>query len=166
MLRAFWKAGAASEMPQPPLLIRNSRPELLSDILRVRRLVEDLEHNLTRDPSTASRHGHKFGAFRTALEALGVWGASKRSRYQLIDELGEVYQLLKELEDELSSAQETIAAHGVTLQHLDIAMQILSAVFVELTISDGSQSLGLCRLKNLRVACDRALTPPGQGAQL
>ena len=56
-----------------------------------------------------------------------------RSQEQLADDLGLVITLMHNLEDDLASSDETLARHGMKMQNLDIAMQMLRAVSAELT---------------------------------
>ncbi len=80
-----------------------------------------------------------------------------RSDEQLVDDLGAVVALMQDLESDLTSSDETVARHGLKLQNLDIAMQMIRAIERELSSADGSQAMGLARLKDLRVACAQAL---------
>lgn len=74
---------------------------------------------------------------------------------ELIDGLKDVVKLLEDLEDDLSSSQESLARHGPKLQNLDIAMQMIRSVVREL--SGDEQALG-ADLSDLRVVCEQALT--------
>lgn len=80
-----------------------------------------------------------------------------RSSEQLVDDLGAVVSLMEGLEDELSSSNETLARHGIKLQHLDIAMQMLRAVARELSTGGWNGQAGMARLEDLRVVCAQAL---------
>jgi hypothetical protein len=84
------------------------------------------------------------------------------SRLQLVDELGAVFQLLVDLEDEFTSSRETVARHGYKLQHLDLAMQMLSELAADLVIGSSGRPSGNPRLENLRIACDKALQPAAE----
>ena len=55
----------------------------------------------------------------------------------------------------LSSSQELLAWHGVKLQNLDIAVQMINAVARELIGQGSAQG---AELSDLRVVCKRALT--------
>jgi hypothetical protein len=79
-----------------------------------------------------------------------------RSNEQLVDDLRAVIRLMQDLEDDLASTDETLARHGVKLQSLDIAMQMLRAVSAELTPGSGEQ-VSLAKLEDLRVTCAKAL---------
>lgn len=80
-----------------------------------------------------------------------------RSQEQLVDDLGAVVRLMQDLEDELAGCDETVERHGVKLQNLDIAMQMLRAVAGELTPGDIGQAANIGRLESLRMACEKAL---------
>ena len=87
-----------------------------------------------------------------------------RSREQLIDDLGAVVHLIQNLEDDLASSDETLARHGVKLQNLDIAMQMVRAIARELTPDLGGQPMSIAKLADLRVACAQALGTPSTGS--
>ena len=76
---------------------------------------------------------------------------------QLIDDLSAVVRLMQDLEDELASSNETLERHGLKLQNLDIAMQMVRAVANELASGNGQEPLNIARLEDLRVACAQAL---------
>jgi hypothetical protein len=80
-----------------------------------------------------------------------------RSQEQLVDDLGAVIRLMQDLEDDLATCDETVARHGLKLQNLDIAMQMLRAVSAELTPGSSDERVSLARLADLRVACAKAL---------
>lgn len=80
-----------------------------------------------------------------------------RSNGQLTVDLGEVVKLLRDLEDDLCSSEESLERHGMKLQHLDIAMQMLRAVAIELTPNEHGTT-GNAKLRDLRVACAQALS--------
>jgi hypothetical protein len=80
-----------------------------------------------------------------------------RTNGQLTADLGEVVKLLQDLEDDLCSSDPTLKLHGVKLQHLDIAMQMLRAVATELTPNEHGTT-GNAKLRDLRVACAQALS--------
>jgi hypothetical protein len=67
---------------------------------------------------------------------------------------------MQSLEDELASSDETLARHGLKLQNLDIAMQMLRAIASELRSGDTQQRPSAAKLCNLRVACGEALGSP------
>lgn len=82
---------------------------------------------------------------------------SPRSAEQLVDDLGALARLLRDLESELASSEATLARHGLKLQNLDIAVQMAQAIAQELTSSNGAPSTSLAKLQDLRVACAQAL---------
>ena len=79
-----------------------------------------------------------------------------RTHEQLVDDLAATMRLLSDLEDDLAACDETLARHGVKLQNLDIAMQMLRAVSAEL-IPDSTERVSLSKLEDLRVTCAKAL---------
>jgi hypothetical protein len=98
----------------------------------------------------------KAGRLQPSLEPLRA--AEPRTHDQLADDLSEVVKLMQDLEDDLSSSDATLERHGIKLQHLDIAMQMLRAVANELTPSVNPTSAGNAKLRDLRVACSQALS--------
>lgn len=79
-----------------------------------------------------------------------------RTHEQLVDDLAATMRLLSDLEDDLASCDETLARHGMKLQNLDIAMQMLRAVSAEL-MPGSNERVSLARLEDLRVTCAKAL---------
>ncbi len=57
----------------------------------------------------------------------------------------------------MAASDETLERHGMKLQNLDIAMQMLRAVAGELTPDDGNGPVRIAKLEDLRVACAQAL---------
>lgn len=80
-----------------------------------------------------------------------------RTHEQLVDDVGAVVSLMQDLEDDLAASDETLERHGMKLQNLDIAMQMLRAVAGELTPNSGDGTVSIAKLKDLRVACAQAL---------
>jgi len=80
-----------------------------------------------------------------------------RSEGQLIDDLGAVVSLMQDLEDDLASSTETLARHGLKLQNLDIAMQMIRAIAQELSSAHGGQPTNFPSLEDLRIVCAQAL---------
>jgi len=70
-----------------------------------------------------------------------------------------VLQLLVELEDELAHTTDTVARHGYKLQHLDLAMQMLTELGSELITGSEDSLSASPRLQNLRGVCENALKP-------
>ena len=101
-----------------------------------------------------------------ALAASGAdTGGSEASRSsmspeRLRDDLGAVDRLLQDLEDDLASCDQTLARHGMKLQNLDIAMQMIRAIAQELSSGNGGSPSSLARLEDLRIACSQALGAP------
>lgn len=81
-----------------------------------------------------------------------------RTTEELVDDIGAVIRLMQDLEDDLAASAKTLERHGMKLQHLDIAMQMLRAVACELTPDGGDEQCSLAKLKDLRVACAQALS--------
>lgn len=80
-----------------------------------------------------------------------------RSGELLIDDLAAVLRLMQNLEDDLASSDETLARHGLKLQYLDIAMQMLRAIASELGSNGGRAQSNEAKLHDLRVTCRQAL---------
>jgi len=80
-----------------------------------------------------------------------------RSDTPLVDDLETVIKLMDDLESELISSEETVARHGMKLQNLDIAMQMVRAISREIAPAGSGDTSSLARLKDLRVACAQAL---------
>lgn len=80
-----------------------------------------------------------------------------RSHEQLVDDLGTVVRLMQDLEADLASSIETLERHGMKLQNLDIAMQMLRAVSSEISPESSKEPVSLAKLADLRVASAKAL---------
>lgn len=80
-----------------------------------------------------------------------------RSDTPLVDDLETVIKLMDDLESELISSEETVARHGMKLQNLDIAMQMVRAIAREIAPAGSGDTSSLAKLKDLRVACAQAL---------
>jgi hypothetical protein len=91
------------------------------------------------------------------MEMLADPELRQRSRYQFVDRLGEVFELVRELEDELTSCTETLVRHSYKLQHLDLAMQMLTEISTEALADETDCSPNATRLSNLCRACEHAL---------
>ena len=85
------------------------------------------------------------------------FASENRSHGQLVEDLGAVISLIQNLGDDLASSDETLARHGIKLQNLDIAMQMLRAVSAELTPNNSTKLADLAKLKDIQVACAKAL---------
>ena len=101
----------------------------------------------------------RSGAVLPSADLDAANSADPRTEAQLVDDLGAVVRLMASLEDELASSEETLARHGMKLQHLDIAMQMLRAVAKELAPAGSGGATG-ARLEDLRVSCAQALGTP------
>ena len=135
---------------------------LEDDLALLRTLLKNLKDDLSGSSETLDLHSSKLPHLDRAMEILSDPKLLRRSPYQLVDELGGVLQLLVELEDELAHTKDTVARHGHKLQHLDLAMQMLTELGSEL-IAGGEDSLSSSpRLQNLRGVCENALKPPAK----
>jgi hypothetical protein len=128
-------------------------------------LLAALRADLSCSQLTLGRHGPMLRHFDEAASTLSDPALLRRSRLQLVDELGTVFQLMVDLEDEFTSSRETVARHGYKLQHLDLAMQMLSELAADLVIGGSDRPSGNPRLENLRIACDKALQPAAETGQ-
>jgi len=101
----------------------------------------------------------KVGAIPPVAASSNAPAASDgpRSEAQLVDDLGAVVSLMQDLEDDLASSTETLARHGLKLQNLDIAMQMIRAIAQELSSANGNEPIDLARLEDLRLVCAQAL---------
>ena len=88
--------------------------------------------------------------------------ASGRSPDQLVDDLGAIFRLMQDLEDDLLSSPETLMRHETKLQNLDIAMQMLSALAREVKPESADPTRSMARLEDLRAVCDQALRPKSE----
>jgi hypothetical protein len=86
-----------------------------------------------------------------------------RSREQLVDDLGVLILLIQDLEDDLASSDQTVARHGLKLQNLDIAMQMVRAIAKELDSDLSGHPVSLAKLADLRIACAKALGTHSMG---
>jgi hypothetical protein len=83
--------------------------------------------------------------------------SAARSLEQLVDDLGAVVRLIQDLEDDLVSCEGTLERHGMKLQHLDIAMQMVRAIAGELASGESNGPVRDAKLADLRLACAQAL---------
>ena len=158
---AMLKAGAAPE--EPPEAGASTAPKsstIKDDLGLLRALLKNLKDDLSRSSETVDLHSSKLPHLDQAMAVLSDPKLLRLSKYQLVDELGGVLQLLVEVEDELAHTKDTVARHGYKLQHLDLAMQMLTELGSEL-ITGSEDSLSTSpRLQNLRSVCENALKPP------
>jgi hypothetical protein len=85
--------------------------------------------------------------------------ATGRSPDQLVDDLGAIFRLMQDLEDDLLSSPDTLLRHETKLQNLDIAMQMLSALAREVKPESADPTRSMARLEDLRAVCNQALRP-------
>jgi hypothetical protein len=83
--------------------------------------------------------------------------AHRKAEEQTVADLGSVIGLIEALEDDLASCQATVARHGLKLQNLDIAMQMIRAIAHDLSPAEVGKPQSLAKLEDLRVACSQAL---------
>jgi len=162
---ALVKAGAAvseSEGDAAPSRHGGSGSILADDLTVVTALLGNLKDDLTRSSDTVDTHGAKLEHLDQAMEMLSDEGLIRRSRHQLADELGVIFQLLVEVEDDVTGIRETVARHGYKLQNLDLAMQMLMEVGSEMIINGEEGLSSNPRLNNLRGVCDKALHAPAE----
>jgi hypothetical protein len=74
----------------------------------------------------------------------------------LVEDLDLIRGLLLDMEDHFSSCSHMLAHHGVKLQSLDLARQMLRAVTGEFVGAGGLPDIG-ASLEDLRAACAQAL---------
>ena len=125
-------------------------------------VLKNLKDELSGSSETLDRHSSKLPHLDQAVQLLSDPKLVRRSPYQLVDELGGVLQLLVELEDELAHTKDTVARHGYKLQHLDLAMQMLTELGSELITGSEDSLSASPRLQNLRSVCENALKPPAK----
>jgi hypothetical protein len=63
----------------------------------------------------------------------------------------------------LASSDQTVARHGLKLQNLDIAMQMVRAIAKELDSDLSGHPVSLAKLADLRIACAKALGTHSMG---
>jgi len=158
---AILKAGAEPPRASEAEASReNSNSYSLEDDLGLlRALLKNLNDELSGSSETLDRHSSKLAHLDQAMQLLSDPKLVRRSPYQLVDELGGVLQLLVELEDELAHTKDTVARHGYKLQHLDLAMQMLTELGSELITGSEDSLSASPRLQNLRGVCENALKP-------
>jgi len=157
---AMLKAGAAPEEPPEAAAGAAPKPSTVEDDLGLlRALLKNLKDDLSRSSETVDLHSSKLPHLDQAMAILSDPKLLRQSKYQLVDELGGVLQLLVELEDELAHTTDTVARHGYKLQHLDLAMQMLTELGSELITGSEDSLSASPRLQNLRGVCENALKP-------
>ncbi|QIK79626.1 hypothetical protein G7077_12645 [Sphingomonas piscis] len=156
IVAALRNAGSArGKLPEQ--LETRSPSRRSEDLEIVHRLLEDLEQDLSSSAETLRSHYGTMPILKTAQQLLAAPELEQQSRYQFIDSLGEIFECIRELEDELTACTDTLVRHSYKLQHLDLAMQMLTEVSAEALNSDDDTSK-TPRLHNLRTACEHALT--------
>jgi hypothetical protein len=146
-------AGGADAGPQADY-------KLEDDLRLVADLLCNLKEDLSRSRDTVERHGSKLEHLDQAIEMLSSADLVRRSRHQLAEELGAVFQLLVSLEDEVTAIRATVGRPGYKSQHKDLEMQMISELGSELIIGSEDQLANSPRLLNLRAVCDKALHAP------
>lgn len=76
---------------------------------------------------------------------------------ELLEDLQTIVRLMEDLEDDLANSNETLARHGLKLQNLDIATQMVRAVAREVAPTQSGAPAELARLKDLRTVAAQAL---------
>ncbi len=89
--------------------------------------------------------------------AAPVLSAPPRADAQLVDDFRALRRLLQDLEDDLASDDDTVARHGMKLQNLDIAMQMIRALEREFSAAEQGRPAAGAGLDDLRAACRQAL---------
>jgi hypothetical protein len=79
----------------------------------------------------------------------------------VVDNLSMIISLLADLEEDLIGNPSTVAAHGVKLQNIDLATQVLDVLADVMSNDLEKQQAGLARLNDLQVSCQHALIPSG-----
>jgi hypothetical protein len=130
----------------------------LDELMTVLRLLDDLEADLSSSAETVRMHGGRMPLFETAMNMLRQPELHHCPRHQFIDGLGEVFELVRELEDELTSCTDTLVRHSYKLQHLDFAMQMLTEISASALAGDADPSADTTRMQRLRSACESALS--------
>jgi len=110
---------------------------------RVDQVIARVKARATSAPAAVARHFRATG--------------TSTSGEQLAIDLGAVVGLLRDLEDDLASSGETLVRHGIKLQNIDIAMQMIRAIAHELHHGRGDPPISLASLEDLRVACAEVL---------
>jgi hypothetical protein len=90
----------------------------------------------------------------TPVSTMEIGDAAKPSRLAM--DIQRVLTLIQSLGDDLANDKEVLMRHSAKLQHLDIAIQTLSAVANALSVSMVDEA-SLARLQNLRSGCAQAL---------
>lgn len=99
----------------------------------------------------------RAGAIPTEASAGAPEFDAPQSDDRLADYLGDVVRLMQDLEDDLASSDDTLDRHGLKLQNLDIAMQMIRAIAQELASEQGRETISMAKLADLRVVCTQAL---------
>jgi hypothetical protein len=153
---------AATEAMQPPIASPSpppARTELMDDLIIIGRLLGDLQKDLLSSPQTVEDHGAHLQHLEAVMRMLSSDPLVRLPATQFVEGLGETFELLGRLEDEISSNDATLGRHGYKLQHLDLAMQMLEELAAASLIGDSEQPSGPSRLPRLRTACELALQP-------
>jgi hypothetical protein len=160
---ALVKAGIPTELRESNSARSAHFARLEDDLQLVGDLLQNLNEDLWLSQDTLRSHDEMFPLLVLAMEKLLNPELLRFARPQLAEELGAIFQLLVDLEDEVSGTRDTVAKHGYKLQNLDLAMQILTELASELIIGEGNKLLANPRLENLRAVCCKALQTPEKG---
>ena len=102
------------------------------------------------------RVDHSVAAVKAGAVPLAVPGHGDAAE-GLADDLTRVSSLLEMLGDALASDPAIVAAHGITLQNLDIALQTLTALAATVYGDGPERAAGVRRLDELRISGAQAL---------
>ena len=159
---AMVKSGSPADVRQSDSARSAHFARIEDDLQLVGDLLQNLNEDLWRSQYTIHRHDEMFPLLILAMEKLLNPELLRYAPAQLVEELGAIFQLLADLEDEVSGSRDTLAKHGYKLQHLDLAMQMLSELASELILGKGGELLTNPRLENLRAVCLKASQSPGK----
>jgi hypothetical protein len=149
----------AIEPPSDLFPLRSAYPQLMADLGIVLELLHDLKDDLTASAVTVELHGKDLQRLGGAIEMLSNKQLNRLPRTQVIASMSDPFELLRDIEDEITSCDEMLERHGYKLQHLDLAMQMMEEIAASSLIGDGEQPSGSSRLPRLRTACEHALGP-------
>jgi hypothetical protein len=136
---------------------QRSYRELPEDVAALARLLLDLHRDLASFAATLERHKPALDGLQASVARLRLDNAKPSPGNQLFGSLQQLLGQLREVENELAHAPETIARHGMKLQHIDLSMQLLTEMIVKLATFGAIQPLSEARLRNLRACCSRAV---------
>lgn len=103
------------------------------------------------------RVDHAVGVVKAGAGPLAPPGYHHEAADGLAEDLRRVSSLLEMLGDALASDPAIVAAHGITLQNLDIAMQTLTALAAIVEAGEPERAASMLRLDELRISGAQAL---------